>query len=286
MIDSHLHLSYKYFQQTFPYIALEDNEYVIKYGDRASLIDEMKVAGVTCCVEPAIDVDSNSLLINLSMEYPDYIYPAVGNHPTRCISSSIADFKRVRRFAEDNKSIVAIGETGLDYHYERMKQHRIRQKIWFNWQINLADRLNLPLILHIRMADKDAIKILRRNKNKLHGGVCHCYGSGPEEAKIYTEELGLCLGIGGTLLMREDISAPLQDAVKSTPLEYLMLETDGPYVKPVKPEGISKKIWIKARNTSLILPAVAQRIAGLKDIAVEDVIRITEENMRRVFGIK
>ena len=286
MIDSHLHLSYKYFEQTFPYIAMEKDEYLIKYGNRASLIDEMKAAGVVCFIEPAIDVDSNQLLLNLSKEYPDYIYPAVGNHPTRCINSSLGDFKKVRLYAEQNKNIVAIGETGLDYHYERIKQHRIRQKIWFLWQINLADRLNLPLVLHIRMADEDAIKILRRNKGKLHGGVCHCYGSGPDEAKIYTEELGLCLGIGGTLLMRQDISAPLKEAVKSTPLEYLMLETDGPYVKPLKPEGISKKSWIKARNTALILPAVAKRIAELKDISVEEVLKVSEENTKRVFGIK
>ena len=83
----------------------------------------------------------------------------------------------------------------------------------------------------------------------------------------------LCLGIGGKLLLKPENSKPLQDAVKATPLKFLLLETDGPFVKPIKPEGVSKNSWIKARNTSLILPAVAQRIALIKDVAVEDVLK-------------
>jgi len=193
--------------------------------------------------------------------------------------------EKVRSYAKD-KRIIAIGETGLDYHYERSEQHRLRQKIWFRWQIELADKLSLPLILHIRMADEDAIKILRRKKEKLHGGVCHCFGSGPENAKVYTDELGFCLGIGGTLLMRPEISAPLQNAVRETSLEYLMLETDGPYVKPIKPEDISNKSWENARNTGLILPSVAKHVAELKRVTVEEVLKISEENTRRVFRIK
>lgn len=283
MIDSHLHLSYKTFNQTFPYIAVEGEEYAIRYGNRESLIKEMKNAGITYCIEPAIDVDSNRLLLENSLMYPDFIYPAVGNHPTRCIHSNISDFERLSSYAKNNR-IIAIGETGLDYHYNRLAQHRLRQKVWFRYQINLADQLKLPLILHIRMADKDAISILLRNKDKLHGGVYHCFKGGSEIARQYTE-LGFCLGIGGSLLMKSENSNALMDSVKNTPLEYLMLETDGPYVKPAKPNDISKKSWEKARNTSLILPFVVQKIAEVKSVSVEDVIRITEENTRRVFKL-
>ena len=284
MVDSHIHLSYRHFDQSFPYIAMNKGDYQIVYGDRQTLIQEMIDSGISFCIEPAIDVDSNGLLLSLSREYPDFIFPAVGNHPTRCIYSSLRDFKSVREYAKANK-IIAIGETGLDYHYDRKEQHRIRQKIWFRWQINLADRLDLPLILHIRNADEDAISILRKNRKKLHGGVCHCFGGGVESARIYTEELGLCLGIGGTLLMKSEISAPLQNAVVCTSMDHLLLETDGPYVKPVKPELITRKKWEKARNTSLIIPAIAKKISELKGIPVENVLRITEENTRRVFGI-
>lgn len=285
MIDSHIHLSYKYYDQTFPYIDLVGGQFrIVADGSREVLIDEMKQHGVSCCIEPAIDVDSNELLLSLSEEYEGFVLPAVGNHPTRCIWSKVRDFKRVRAYSE-NKRVVAIGETGLDYHYERKDQHRLRQKIWFRWLINLADERNLPLVLHIRMADKDAIRILRKNKQKQHGGVCHCFGGGPDAAKIYTEELGFCLGIGGTLLMKDEISAPLQQAVTETPLQYLMLKTDGPYVKLQKPEGITGKRWAKARNTSLILPAIAKEIAELKGLSTYEVIRCTEENTRRVFNL-
>ena len=135
------------------------------------------------------------------------------------------------------------------------------------------------------MAEEDALRILRRNRLKLHGGVCHCFGGGPDAARAYTEELGLCLGIGGTLLMDPEISEPLREAVRAVPMEYLLLETDGPYVRPAKPERITGKKWMKARNTSLILPAVAEEIAKLKGVSAAEVIRVTEENTKRVFGI-
>ena len=284
MIDSHIHLSYKAYEQTFPYIVLDEEGFVIDNGDRKSLIDRLKDAGITCCIEAAIDVESNRLLLDLAAEYPEFIYPAVGNHPTRCVRSHLRDFRRVKEYAA-NEKVVAIGETGLDYHYERKDQHRLRQKMWFRRQIKLADELRLPLILHIRMADTDAIRILRKNKAKLHGGVCHCFAGDASAARIYTEELGLCLGIGGSILMRPEISLPLREAIKEIPMEYLLLETDAPFVKPAKPEYISNKKWTKARNTSLILPAVAEKIASLKGISVEEVMRITEENTRRVFRL-
>ena len=285
MIDTHIHLSHRYFDQTFPYIDFDGKEFIITAdGRREALIQEMKSRGVSCCIEPAIDVDSNELLLDLSKESGGFIYPAVGNHPTRCIHSRLRDFKRVRNYS-GRAGVVAIGETGLDYHYERREQHRLKQKIWFQWQIDLADKLGLPLILHIRQADKDAVRILRRNRKKLHGGVCHCFCGGADIAKIYTEELGLCLGIGGTLLMKPEYSEQLEQAVIATPAEYLLLETDGPYVKPERPDAVTGKKWMKARNTSLILPAVAERIAELKGMETDEVIRITEENARRVFKL-
>ena len=286
MIDSHIHLSYKYFDQIFPYLDFDGEDFkIVADGRRDALIDEMKSRGISCCIEPAIDVDSNELLLNLSKGCDGFIYPAVGNHPTRCINSKLRDFKRVKKFSEGD-GIIAIGETGLDYHYERKDQHRLKQKIWFQWQINLADKLGLPLILHIRQADEDAVKILRKNQKKLHGGVCHCFCGGADIARIYTEELGLCLGIGGTLLMKPEYRRQLEETVIATPIEYLLLETDGPYVKPERPDAVTGKKWTKARNTSLILPAVAEKIAYLKGISVEEVLRITEENTKRVFKIE
>lgn len=285
MVDSHIHLSHRSYNQIFPYIDFDGKEYsIVEKGRREALIEEMKRRGVSCCLEPAIDVDSNERILKLSKKSDGFIIPATGNHPSRCGISKLRDFKRVRSFAEMD-GVVAIGETGLDYHHKRREQHRIKQKIWFQWQINLADRLGLPLVLHIRQADADAVRILRRNAKKLHGGVCHCFCAGPDFARIYTQELGLCLGIGGKLLLKPERTKLMEQAVKETPIEFLLLETDGPFVKPDRPDSVTGKRWERARNTSLILPAVAGRIAELKGMSVEDVLRITEENTRRVFRL-
>ena len=140
------------------------------------------------------------------------------------------------------------------------------------------------MILHIRLADDDAVKILRHFKKRIHGGVCHCFNRGSDIARIYTEEFGFMLGIGGMLLKEE--CKELENAVKNIPLEYLLLETDGPYVKPIKPNEISVKRWGKTRNTSLIIPDIAVRIADLKGIDVAEVERVTTDNAKRLFGIK
>ena len=282
-VDSHIHISHHLYDQVFPYADYDGEGFLVKEcGTREQLIGELKgVIGFV--IDPAIDVDSNQTLLDLSGKYPDFIYPAVGLHPTRTPDTPWRERHRIEELA-GNGRVVAIGELGLDYHYDRKEQHRLRQKRWFRWELDLADKKGLPLILHIREADKDAIRILRRYKNKLHGGVAHCFSSGPSVAKILTEELGLCLGIGGTLLMKQEISAELAESVKATPLKYLMLETDGPYVKPEnKSEDISRKKWQKARNTSLIIPAVAERIAEIKGVSVEEVKLTTTENVLRVF---
>ena len=285
IIDSHIHISQRSFDQTFPYIDWNGEQYsIVDEGSRESLIAEMKKRGIACCIEPAIEVDSNEVLLRMSRESGGFIYPAVGNHPSRCACSSVRDFKRVRTFAE-NDCVVAIGETGLDYHSSRQEQHRLRQKIWFLFQIDLADRLGLPLILHIRDADRDVIRILRMSRKKLHGGVCHCFRGDPDLAKTYTEEFGLHLGIGGSLLREDDIGGSLCQAVEATPLEYILLETDGPYVRPDKPDNYSGKQWNKARNTSLILPAVAARIASLKSLTADKVLDVTTENTKKLFGL-
>ena len=97
MIDSHIHLSHKHFDQTFPYIAYCEGEFcIVNDGNREGLIKQMKDNGIRCCIEPAIDVDSSEKLLKLSEEYPDFIYSSVGNHPTMCIYSQLSDFKRVK----------------------------------------------------------------------------------------------------------------------------------------------------------------------------------------------
>ena len=135
------------------------------------------------------------------------------------------------------------------------------------------------MILHIRIVDEDVIKILGNYKNKLNSVIYHCFNQGLDIADTYTKELRFMLGIGGALL--QDNYEKLEQTVGQTPLEYLILETDGLYVKLTKPENITGKKWKKARNISLMIPDVARKIARLKNIDVSDVERITTENVIR-----
>lgn len=281
-VDSHIHMSRKQYNGITPCIDSElENERIV-YLSREELISKMKEKSIGFCIEPAVELESNAQLLELVEDYPGFVYPAVGLHPTRSFLTKWKDRKVVEQLSLD-KRVIAIGELGLDYHYERKKQHRFKQLMWFLWQLKLAHKRNLPLILHIREADEDAIKVLRYNKTKIKGGVCHCFNRGMYYAKVYTEEFGFMLGIGGSLLQSD--SQELEETVKQIPLEFLVLETDGPYVKPMKPEGISGKQWGKSRNTSLIIPDVAERIAELKGIDVQEVEKVTTENVKRLFNI-
>lgn len=296
MIDTHIHLSHFLFDAQFPYLALDrDGNGVIRQGTREQLIEELHAAGISCCLDPGIGITSNEKLLALAEQWPGFVYGAVGVHPTRTweYKTLLQGKKHTVRLHWNERrkldeflkhpAVVAVGETGLDYHHPRKEQHRLRQMAWFLYQLRLAHRHSLPLILHIREADADALRILRTCRHWLHGGVCHCFCGTPETAAAYTA-LGLKLGIGGSLLMNSPRTHGLEQAIVSTPLESLLLETDGPYVLPSCPQ-LDQKKRRKVRNTSLILPAVAGRIAELKKIPVEEVLRVTSENAVRLFGL-
>ncbi len=282
-VDSHIHLTHRLYDQEFPAIITSISGNEIAYFDRNELIDTFKDKGIRFCVEPGIELESNERILELNNQYPEFLYPAIGVHPTRVSQTKWSRRQELTALME-NPKVVAIGELGLDYHPTQTKQNRVMQKVWFIWQLEQAHKLKLPLILHIRDADDDVIRILRRNKSYLHGGVCHCFKKGPSLAKIYTQELGLMLGIGASVL--QEGCSQLEQAIKETPISHLLLETDGPYVKPEKPEYISGKKWKKARNTSIIIPDIAKRVAELKGIDVSEVEKVTTENALRVFNIQ
>ena len=176
-------------------------------GNRDGLLKRLRESGVALCIEPAIDFDSNRLTAALYRQHPDFFRLAVGVRP---------------------------------------RHHRLVQLLWFRYQLDLARRTGLPLVLHIRMADRDALPMLRRRRRWLPGGVVHCFQGGWETARQYLD-LGLCLGIGGALLRRE--SAPLRETVARAPLERLLVETDSPYVLPDIPwEGSRKSLGCRRRR--------------------------------------
>lgn len=296
IIDSHIHISNFAYENIFPYLAFEQGVFVVDHGNRDELIALFREAGLGALIDPAIEFESNARLLKLAGKYPDFIYPVIGIHPTRTFRYiTVENGKRIEkrlRFAQRSAveemasmpGVVAIGETGLDYHHARKDQHRLRQKLWFVWHIKLADRLGLPLVLHIREADDDALRILRRHKRYLHRGVCHCFSGNAETARRFTD-LGLSIGIGGMLLSKYDERLSLEEAVAELPLERILVETDGPYVKPDCP-GISGKQLRKARNTSLILPEIINRIAEIKGLDPCEVERVTTLNAIRLFNLE
>ena len=284
MIDSHAHYARKAFDQSFRFLSFENGDYRIHEGDRELILARMKESGIAASIEPGVELESNPEVLRLSGEYPGFIFPAVGVHPTRTAVLRWKDRKTMVSLSGDPR-VIAIGETGLDYHLDRKDQHRIRQFFWFWFQIRLAHRLKLPLILHIRRAHRDAILILKANRRKLHGGVAHCFCGTLDEGLELTA-LGFSLGIGGALLQQDSQSEELQEAVRKIPLEKILVETDAPYVPPYyRDESISKKAKQKVRNTSLILPAVIRRISELKGMDESEVEAAVFRNTTELLGL-
>ena len=276
IIESHAHYSHKRFDGAFRYLT---GELTAREGQREDLLDRLRESGVVLSIEPAIDFDSNRLTAALYRQHPDFFRLAVGVHPTRTAQVPWRQRKQLATWAR-GPGVAAIGETGLDYH--RPRHHRLVQLLWFRYQLDLARRTGLPLVLHIRMADRDALAMLRRRRRQLPGGVVHCFQGDWDTARAYLD-LGFCLGIGGALLRRE--SEALRDAVARAPLDRLLVETDSPYVLPDVPWTGSKKSLSRVRNASLLLPRVVEEIARLKPLPPETAEAAILENTRRVFHL-
>lgn len=281
IIESHAHYSHPKFDQSFRCLFYKDNVFSIEDSNREAIMDRLVKRGFSAFIEPAIGIDSNEKVYALSEKYKGLVFPAYGCHPTRTFKAKLKDRKVITYYA--SKGCVAIGETGLDYHYARKDQHRLRQKIWFRYQIKLAYKLNKPLILHIRSASDDALKILRKNRKYIVGGVAHCFCDDYTVAQAYTE-LGLYIGIGGALLT-EDCKDRLTEVIKRIPLEFIVAETDAPYLNPDIDLFGSKKQKNKVRNTSETIIAVIERIAQIKNMSVSEVEKVLFDNTVRLFHL-
>ena len=273
IIDSHAHYAHASFSGNFRYLSWEDN-WILKEGTLEELLEQMQERGIAISVEPGISLDFNDKILALAQRYPGRIFPAVGCHPTRCIYEKWSDRKRLEDYCT-RPGVVALGETGLDYHHPREEQHRVKQFLWFLYQLRLAWKHRMPLILHIRDADADAIRVLKLLRPK-YGGVVHCCGEGWEYISEYLK-LGLHIGIGGVLL-NPARNERLKAAVPMIPLERIVIETDSPYVLPACKDVLPPKLVRRARNSSLILPRVIEEIARLKGVSSEEVERMTAKN--------
>ena len=197
-------------------------------------------------------------------------------------------FNKLKDICSDsNNKCVAIGETGFEFYYDEPYKYKDLQRRFYERHIELAHELDLPLIIHHRSskddtlgrenANEEGIKLLKENARLLRNnpGVIHCYIGTYEEARIFCEELSFVLGIGAAFL--DERNDELREVIKRIPLEWIVLETDTPYIKP---KGLNTGY---KQNTPLNLPYIANGIAKLKGVSIEEVARITTNNAYRVF---
>ena len=283
IIDSHAHYASRSFERAARYLGWNGKGYTMEEGDREQILEAMAAAGIGCSIEPGVDMASNEEILRLCAKYPGRIFPAIGVHPTRAIHTRWADRKKLWQLTAAD-GVVAIGETGLDYHYERKEQHRLKQHLWFFYQLGLARKRKKPVIYHVRDAHSDVLRILRWHPARMLGGVIHCFTGTRQDAESYVA-LGLHIGIGGAILQQPERSESLREAVKAIPLDRILVETDAPFVLPYCKDVFKPKQVRRTRNTSLVLPAVIKKIAQLKGVSHEEVEIVTARNAIRLFGL-
>ena len=206
--------------------------------------------------------------------YPEHV-AVIGIHPLHTRDAEDEDLIRLEILAGDD-AVAAIGETGLDYHQKtpEVTPDKELQQYMFRKQIRIARRAGLPLVIHSRDAAQDTATILEEEKASENGGVIHCYSYSLEMARVFLK-MGFYLGIGGVVTYPG--SKKVREVVEKIPLEHILLETDAPYLPP---EGHRKE-----RNDSRALPQIAEEVAGLKNISVEEVCRVTWENACRLYRL-
>lgn len=239
--------------------------------DRDALLMSMKNGGIGTIVNIGASLKSTAASIALAEKYP-FVYAAAGVHPNETAELNEENFEWLKKQCLHEK-VVAVGETGLDYYWDE-PSHEI-QKHWFVRQLELAAEIKKPVIIHSREAAKDTFDILSAHNAGQIGGVVHCFSYGKELALEYVK-MGLYIGVGGVVTFKN--GKKMKEVVEAVPIEKILLETDSPYLSPEPFRG--------KRNTSLNLTHVAQKIAEIKGMACEEVIKITAENAVKMYGIK
>ena len=237
-------------------------------ADRRELLANMRAAGVGLIVDPASDIASAKKAQAIAREY-DFVLFAAGVHPHEAAGAAEAYLEELRALAADPKC-VAVGEIGLDYHYD-FSPRDVQRRV-YGEQLRLARELDKPVIVHEREAVADNLDILKAHPGVR--GVIHCYSGSWETAKILLD-MGFYLGFTGVVTFKN--ARRVLEVVEKMPLERMVIETDSPYMAPVPHRG--------ERNSSLFVHLVAEKIAEIRGMSVGDVARVTWENGKRLFDL-
>lgn len=246
MIDTHAHILSEF------------------YDDIDELIEELKNKDIIKVINCADSIETSKEVLNIYNKYEGYLLPAVGVHPENIDNSNL---ETIENIIKEHK-VFAIGEIGLDYHYN--DENKDEQKEYFIKQLDLALKYDLPVIIHIREAMQECFDILKTRKNK---GIIHCFSGSVEMAREYIK-LGYKLGIGGVLTFK---NSKLYEVIEKIDLKDIVLETDSPFLSPEPFRG--------KKNKPCNVLYVAKRIAEIKNIPLEEVINTTTATAKQIFDI-
>lgn len=236
-------------------------------SDRYELLNNILETSVEKIITIGCSLEGSRDAIEIAEKFPS-VYASVGIHPSDCMGLP-ENYIEILSEMSNNKKVVAIGEIGLDYHYDGYDRNA--QIDCFIKQLGLAEKLSLPVIVHSREATADTMDILRKYRPR---GVVHCFSGSVETAREIVN-LGMMISFTGVLTFKNSKKAV--EACKEIPLERIMLETDSPYMAPVPHRG--------ERNNSSYVYHVAEKVAEIKNMTVEEVINICNNNANNFFGL-
>ena len=238
-------------------------------ANRETLLASLPEQGIGLLMNPGCSLESSRAVCALARRY-GYIYAAVGSHPDAADEVNEAVLEEYRALCRENPKVKAIGEIGLDYHYEDIP--RQRQLEAFRAQMALAKELNLPVIVHEREAHEDGMAVVEEFSDVT--GVFHCYSGSAEMAKQLVKR-GWYIGFTGVLTFKNARKA--LEVAREIPLDRIVLETDCPYMSPEPFRG--------KRNDPSRLYRMAEALAQLRDLSVEEIHAVTMENGKRLYRI-
>lgn len=253
MIDTHAHI----------YASEFDN-------DRDQVVERALAQGIEKILLPNIDLESIEPMLKTEAAYPEVCRSMMGLHPCY-VDNNVKQTLEVIHSWFTKHNFIAVGEIGIDLYWD--KTYKAEQELAFTTQLNWAKEMNLPVVIHTRDSIQETLSLLEKEQDGSLSGVFHCFGGNVEEAKAIND-LGFHLGLGGVTTFK---NGGMDKVIPHLNMDYIVLETDCPYLAPVPHRG--------KRNEPSYIPLIAERIASLTELSVEDVIRVTDKNVNQLFSL-